>query len=136
MKTGRRTLLSAALTKKICEILEKGNTVRTAVAACDIAESTYFSWIQKGEAGEPQFMEFSQACARAKATAKQMLTDIIVAAAPDDWKAASWLLEKLYLREYGRDAKPEPEPSLPSDKKFSDLMDSLPPMDFSLPPLN
>jgi hypothetical protein len=114
MKTGRRRLLNAALTKRLCEILEKGNTVRTATAACGIAESTYFSWIQRGEAGEPEFMEFSQACASAKATAKQMLTDIIVAAAPRDPKMACWLLEKLYPGEYGDGAHPDqpPEPPL------------------------
>jgi hypothetical protein len=110
MKPGRRSLLTPALTKKICAVLEKAGTVTTACAFAGIGTTTYHTWVSRGENNEPEFREFAASCARARATAKQKLTDIIVAAAPKDWKAASWLLEKLYPREYGRIVSPQPQP--------------------------
>jgi hypothetical protein len=113
----------------ICAVLEKAGTVRTATAACGIAESTFFDWIRRGENGEAGYVEFSQACARAKATAKQKLTDIIVAAAPKDWKAACWLLEKLYPGEFGRIVSPQPQPPpetpVLSDKELREILDKI-----------
>jgi hypothetical protein len=102
MKTGRRSLLTRALTKKICAVLEKAGTVTSACAFAGIGTSTYHSWIARGENGEKGYAEFSASCARARAKAKQKLTDIILKAAPRDPKLACWLLERLYPNEYGR----------------------------------
>jgi hypothetical protein len=109
MKRGRKTLCDAALTKKVCAVLEKAQTIASACAVSGIGTTTYHSWIGRGEAGEAGFAEFAVSCGRARAKAKQKLTDIILKAAPDDWKAAAWLLEKLYPNEYGKAWRGEPD---------------------------
>jgi hypothetical protein len=112
MKTrGRKTLLNATLQKKICALLEKGVPIRTCCEATGIGERTYFDWRE-------QHPHFSQACAHARAASQQRLIAIIERQAPDDWKAASWLLEKLYPREYGRDAS---EPMPPQSREAAEL---------------
>ena len=107
-KPGRRTLLTRTLRKKICDVLSASNTIKTACAACGIAESTYFDWISRGEAGEAGFKEFSEAVMRARARAKISLVDVVTTAAAKDWRAAAFLLERCYPLEYGRSERPAP----------------------------
>jgi hypothetical protein len=63
------------------------------------------------------------------------LVKIVIDAADKDARHAEWLLERGWPNEYGRATKPPPSLSPMSDEEFSKLMDSLPPMDFSLPPM-
>jgi hypothetical protein len=72
MKTGRRSLLTPALTKKICAALEKASTVTTACALAGISTTTFHSWVARGESenGEPEYREFAASCARAQRQSK------------------------------------------------------------------
>jgi hypothetical protein len=110
MKTGQRSLLSPTRTKKICAALKKVTTVKTACALAGISTTTFHSWVARGESenGGPEYQEFAVSCARARAKAKQKLTNIILKAAPRDPKLACWLLERLYPAEYGLVAEQEP----------------------------
>jgi hypothetical protein len=48
---------------------------------------------------------FAASCARARAKAKQTLTNIILKAATVDARHAEWLLERLFPQEFGRTAE-------------------------------
>jgi hypothetical protein len=75
-----------------------------------IAESTYHRWIERGEAGESPFREFSELtrASRAEARSKHVRT-IRKAGREGDWKAAAWFLERSDRANWGRtvDAKVE-----------------------------
>jgi len=139
---GRKTLLNATLQKRICALLRDANSIETAAQACGISPRTVYNWIERAsEKGEEKFADFACSIARARAEAKRKLVKVLVDASALDWRSAAWILERGFCNEYGRATKPppppppEPETTVMSDEEFSKLMDSLPPMDFSLPPL-
>jgi hypothetical protein len=41
-----------------------------AAQACGIASSTFYLWLQQGDAGDPQFVEFSEDVRRARAESR------------------------------------------------------------------
>jgi hypothetical protein len=94
-KRGRRTLLTVHLRKRLCELLSAGNTVKTSCAAVGVSERSFFDWCE-------QKPHFAQATNRARSQAKIKLVRIITAAAPLDWRAASFLLERGWPNEYGK----------------------------------
>ena len=132
---GRKSIRSPKLERQICDLLASGNTIKTVVDAVGISERVYFEWCER----HPHFL---QATTRARAEAKIKLVKIITDAAAVDARHAEWLLERSHPQEYGRATKPPPSPSpkpetpVTSDEEFSKLMDSLPPLLESLPPLN
>ena len=65
-KPGRRPKLSKQRQEGIANALRAGATIEDACELAGIAESTYHRWVQLGEAGEPQFSEFSEAATRAR----------------------------------------------------------------------
>lgn len=94
-----------------------GCTYQVACGAARIVYMTYRDWMRKGEAelqelaksGEeveqlPQYAEFYLAVKAAEQEhAQRMLSFIETAAAnPQTWQAAAWMLERRYVREYGR----------------------------------
>src|SRR5258707_357246 len=91
-KMGRRTILDAKLTKRICDLLAAGNSIKTTMELVAVDESVYFDWINKGEEGQKPYADFAKRASRARGKAKQRLVRTIVKQAPNDWKAAAWIL--------------------------------------------
>jgi hypothetical protein len=90
---GRRSLYSAQLQRRICQLLEKGNTI---VASCDhvgIAEKTFYTWCED----HPQFL---QATSRARGKARIRHVKTLTDAAKTDWRASAWLLSHCWPNEY------------------------------------
>jgi Bacteriophage Sf6, terminase small subunit-like len=102
---GRKPKLSPELQKEICEHLAHGYTVTTVCEIVGIAERTYYTWCSEKK-------HFSQATTRAIGESKKFLHDKLRQS--DDWRAASFLLERRWPREYGkvveRQLPDEPEP--------------------------
>jgi transposase-like protein len=102
---GRKPKLSPELQKEICEHLANGYTVTTVCEIVGIAERTYYTWCSEKK-------HFSQATTRAIGESKKFLHDKLLQS--DDWRAASFLLERRWPREYGkvveRQLPDEPEP--------------------------
>ena len=46
-KTGRPTVLTPALIKKIISFLRGGSYIETAAAACGISKETFYDWLKK-----------------------------------------------------------------------------------------
>ena len=99
-KMGRRTILDAKLTKRICDLLAAGNSIKTTMELVAVDESVYFDWINKGEEGQKPYADFAKRTSRARGKAKQRLVKTIVKQAPNDWKAAAWILSHCWPQEF------------------------------------
>ena len=99
-KLGRRGILDAKLTKTICGLLSQGNSIKTTMELLGLGESTFHDWVQRGEQGEKNYVEFVRRTTCARGKAKQRLVKTIVRQAPDDWKAAAWLLSHCWPQEF------------------------------------
>lgn len=67
---GRKTKLDKTVRGKIVKALKAGVTVADACQYAGVAEATYYNWIERGKAAEPEFLEFLEAVTRAKVDAK------------------------------------------------------------------
>jgi hypothetical protein len=111
---GRKTRLGTALTKRICALLAKGSSIKSACILCNIGERTYFDWQERGKAGEQPYATFFAAATRARERHRQKLIEVVMQAADRDAKHAEWLLERQFPREfapYERRPIPQDEPA-------------------------
>lgn len=67
---GRKTKLDRTVQNKIVKLLKTGVTVSDACQSVGIGERTFYDWMRRGEAGEEEYSQFSQAVTRAKVDAK------------------------------------------------------------------
>ena len=115
MKRGRKTLLTAALRKRVCEMLRRGHTIRTTTAALGFSERAYHEWCQKDSS-------FAAQSLRARAIDRMRIVDSILA--DKDWRARAWYLERTASDEFARTEPrtvvierppptPAPEPETP-----------------------
>lgn len=100
--------LTDELSKEICKYIAQGLTKKTAIDACGIAESSFYTWLQKGEKDlangkKTVYSEFLKSIKNAEAKDKlKRLAIIRQAAESGTWQAAAWELERRYRDEYGR----------------------------------
>jgi hypothetical protein len=98
------------------EALKKGMSHAMACQLVGIAENTFYEWQQIGEGRHPkreqtdEHTKFTDGIKEAEAQGVGELLDIIKAAAPKNWTAAAWLLERRFHSVYAkRTYKPEDE---------------------------
>ena len=94
-RKGPKGLFTPQLQKRICDFVADGNTFKTACDAFGIGERTLYDWIER-------YPAFAAAVYRARAKAKAKLVRVITNAAPKDWRAAAWILERSWPNEYAR----------------------------------
>lgn len=101
---GRPTKLTPDLQAVIVKAIKAGATHETAALSAGIARSTFYDWKAKGEAGDPDYSEFSDALKIAEAQGTVKLLERIQDASfdPKFWQAAAWILERRYPETYGR----------------------------------
>ena len=90
--------------KKIQAVLDGISQGLDTKAACGIARvpySTWRYWIKLAEEGKESYGNLALRAGEADAARKQIYFATLREAAKEDWKAAAWLLEKLYPNEYG-----------------------------------
>lgn len=103
--------LTPEIEKKILDAIRMGNYLETAAAYANIARSTFYNWIKRGEKeiqrvnqnprckikkSEKPFVDFKHKVDQALAEAEMRDVQIILRAASDDWRAAAWRLERRY----------------------------------------
>jgi hypothetical protein len=132
-KRGRLTIVDAALQKHICDVLAEGCDQKTACSICGVGERTFHSWKERGQKGEEPYGTFFDAVSRARNRHKPRLLTLVIDGAQGklprhaDWRAASWLLEKGWPLEFGKElrAPTEPPMELPmtpeEEKRFLEL---------------
>jgi len=91
----RLGLYTPKLQKRFCDGVADGNTFKTMCDACGIGERTFYDWMER-------YPAFAVAVHRARARAKAKLVRVIVKQAPRDWRAAAFLLERSWPKEYAR----------------------------------
>lgn len=99
------------ITESICQAVQQGATYEIAAAQAGIAVSTLHAWKSRAlkalEHGKKKksdlpYIEFLEAIKKADAKGALLLLATVRQAAPKDWKAAAWLLERRWKYEKGQ----------------------------------
>jgi len=100
---GRPSKLTIEAQKKIAEAIRLGATYQAASAAGGISYASFNNWMNKGaDAKSGQYFEFFNAIKKAESDAQLNWLEIIEKAAPRNWQAAAWKLERRYPDDFGR----------------------------------
>lgn len=99
---GRPTKLDDLVSKRVVDAVAMGLPRDTAAKLARISPATLYSWLAKGRAGEPGFTEFFERVKEAEARGEAELVNVIREAAPRQWQAAAWLLERRRPEAYAR----------------------------------
>jgi hypothetical protein len=104
---GQRTALTRQVHDQIIRALSAGSYAEDAARAAGVSPTSYFAWMERGEADresgtDTPFAQFAEAATRAKSEARVAAVAYIRRAMPDDWRAAAWYLERTRPQEWGR----------------------------------
>jgi hypothetical protein len=92
-RMGRKSLYTPQLQKRICKLLEKGNTITASCDSVGITDRTYHEWCENNS-------HFFQATSRARGKARLRHVKVLTEAAKTDWRASAWLLSHCWPQEY------------------------------------
>jgi phage terminase small subunit len=92
----RRThaAFTPARADRIVALMLAGNTIVTAARAAGVGERTLREWLARGASGEQPYASLSERLDEARAQAEARHVTQIAQAAGEDWRAASWMLER------------------------------------------
>ncbi len=108
MPGGRPSKLTPERQERIVELIRAGNYMEIAAQAAGIDVSTLYRWLQRGEkARSGKYRQFRDAVMRARVEAEARAVVVVQKAALDDWRAASWWLERAFPDRWGRRQKLE-----------------------------
>lgn len=105
---GRRSKLTPERKQKLVDALKGGNYRQTAALYAGIGVSTFYRWLEIGEADlerdkQSPERELLEAVKEAEAQAEIAAIALISRAAADgSWQAAAWRLERKYPDRWGR----------------------------------
>ena len=86
------------LVNQLIHYIEAGNYIQTACDAVGISKETFYTWIKEKS-------DFSDAIKKAEAKAIARNLTIIQLAAPKNWQAAAWFLERRCFDLFGKKEK-------------------------------
>ena len=92
--TGRPTICTPEVIEAVREALDLGMMRMHAQDAAGISESTWDNWCRRGETGEEPFVAFLATVRAGRSSGIKRNLKVIRDAAPDDWKAAAWVMER------------------------------------------
>ena len=93
--------LDPAIFEIVIAVVRVGAGQEAACREAGISNETLRQYVQRGETGEEPFAEFVIALRKAHGNSKVYLLGLLQEAAVGDWRAAAWLLEKLYPHDFG-----------------------------------
>jgi transposase len=100
---GRPTKLTPEVREQVVELVRQLNYAETAAGCAGIGKSTYYRWMKRGEDEESgPYREFKDAVRLAEAEAEMKALAMVRDAAPRDWRAATWFLERRFPHRWGR----------------------------------
>ena len=101
--TGRRPKLTPSRYKRIVSALKTGNFVTVAAAYGGIGRTTFYRWMNRGQAeGRGRFYRFYKAVRRALAHAEVHAVGVIRRAMATNWQAAMTWLERRHPQRWRR----------------------------------
>ena len=92
-----RSKYCPSIVKRICAEIARGTPHKYAAAAVGISEATFYGWAS-------EFPEFLESIERAQALCLKRHLRTINEAAKTDFKAAVWVLERRFPKDFGRPA--------------------------------
>lgn len=99
----RPTKLDPARRERIVEAIRTGCYAETACRAAGISESTYYRWLQRGEAEHAGiYAEFVRVVREAEAEAELHAVALVWEQMPEDWRAAIAFLERRFPTRWRR----------------------------------
>ena len=118
----RKSKLTPERQSKIVEAIQVGNYKHVAAEYAGIGESTFYSWLERGELEKEQgkttiYTEFMEAVKKAEAASEVANIALIKKAAPTNWQAAAWLEERKHWQRWGREDKQQVEVTNKTDLK-------------------
>jgi hypothetical protein len=104
MARGAKNKLTPETQDKICNALRAGNHAKVAAEFGGVSETTFFRWMQEGEAATSGAKrEFWEAIKKAEADAEVQRVARIAKAGQDGvWQADAWWLERKFPERWGR----------------------------------
>jgi hypothetical protein len=103
---GRPSKLTPELTSRLCNLLEKGVSYKTACELSGVAYVTFNEWIKEAEENidcDPKFVEFSYRIRQAESKCIERALDTVNGAIDDgNVAAAMWLLERRLRKDFAR----------------------------------
>lgn len=98
---GRRSKLTPEVQERITDALTVGVPRATAASHAGISESTFYNWLEKGEAANRgRFVEFLEAVKAAETQAEMTAVATWRTAMGTDWRAAKEFLERRFPEKY------------------------------------
>lgn len=99
--------LNEHLIDKLSSIIRDGNYYVTACRACDISETAFYDWINRGTADlergeETIFSKLVESLKKAEADHEAELLKLVSKAAPANWIAGMTILERRHPERWGR----------------------------------
>ncbi len=106
---GRQTKLTPEVQERIVRAIRSGNYAQVAAAGAGIDKSTYWRWMADER---PLYRAFRDAVEKADADAEARNIALVQQAAPKNWQAAAWYLERKHFDRWGRREKQDIEGKL------------------------
>jgi len=85
MKTGRKTLLTPEIQRKIVAYIRAGAFDHVAAQACRIPSSTFYRWMADGREGKAEYREFWEEVMTARAEARAVAETEVRKESPFNW---------------------------------------------------
>ena len=105
---GRKLKLTPETQERICTAIAAGNYTVVAAAFAGIGQSTFYRWMESGEAATSGvYREFWEAVKKAESQAESRNVALIERAANEHWQAAAWWLERKHSDRWGRKERTE-----------------------------
>jgi len=92
------------VTAKLARLLESGVAIEAAAARVGVARRTIYNWLERAnEVDAPAvYVEFAERIQRSRDACEADLVSRVAREAKEDWRAAAWLLERLYPDRFAR----------------------------------
>lgn len=92
---GQPSKLTPKMMSRIEELITAGCSMRETATVVGLDYSTVMKWMRRGrEAKSGDYFQFFHRVTRARERCTASLTEFIQNAAPQDWRAAAWMLER------------------------------------------
>ena len=106
-RLGRPSKLTPELQDSIVKAIQAGNYAQVAARHAGIGETTFYRWLQQGQADaeanrKTSFRDFWEAVKKAESAAEVRAVVILQRAMPNSWQAAMTYLERRYPARWGR----------------------------------
>lgn len=102
---GRPSKFTRDRVQRILDALAQGNHRRHAATAGGVCESVFMEWMARGREaapGDEAYADFAESVEEAEAAFAATQMRHVTKAAPKDWKAAAFLLERRFPADFGK----------------------------------